>query len=279
MSEVNPVVQTIRGFFQKITKTIPLWRWSRFRLRFRRTSLQILDQLLQKTPLGRLFSSNVAAYIASATGRRQMDEPETLRRFWQQKRPVGNYFLAPQSSYRSETIITMLKPWITPRDSMLELGCNVGRNLNHLYMSGYKNLGGIEINRNAVQRLRRVYPRLASVNIDIGPAEEVLSHYESRSFDVVLTMAVLEHIHPSGKAVFSQIARVARRYVLAIEPREGRASHRQYPWRIEEEFKLVGLKLIDRRTWDSLWPTQLTEENEWYEPFFDFDAWLFEVPT
>lgn len=274
MPQVNSSPQTLRDFVVKIARKIPSWR----RLNYRRVSFRIIDQILQNTPVGSMVSPNICARIAVAGGRCQIDEPEKLRRFWQQQRPVGNYFLTPQTSYRSETIINMLKPWITSEYSILEVGCNVGRNLNHLYMSGYEKLAGIEINENAVQRLRRAYPQLKSANVDVGPAEEVLGHYRSGSFDVVFTMAVLEHIPPSSRTVFSQIARVARRYVLAIEPKKGRASHRQYPWKIEEEFKSVGLKLIDNRTWDSLWPVQLIQENEWDESFHDFDAWLFELP-
>jgi SAM-dependent methyltransferase len=274
MPQVNPAAQTIRDFLVRIIRKIPSWRL----LNCRRVSFQLIDQLLQNTPVGSMVSPNICAHIAVAAGRSQIDKPQRLRRFWQQQRPVGNYFLTPQTSYRSETVINMLKPWITSEYSILEVGCNVGRNLNHLYMSGYEKLAGIEINHNAVQRLRRAYTQLKSANVDVGPAEEVLGHYRSSSFDVVFTMAVLEHIHPSSRTVFSQIARVARRYVLVIEPSHGRASHRQYPWKIEEEFKSIGLKLIDKRTWDSLWPVQLTQENEWDESFHDFDAWLFEVP-
>jgi SAM-dependent methyltransferase len=274
MPQVNLAGQTMPDFLLRIVRKAPFRRL----LKCRRISFQLMDQLLQNTPFGSLVSPNFCAHVAVAAGRREIDNPEKLRRFWQQQRPVGNYFLTRQTSYRSETIINMLKPWITSEYSILEVGCNVGRNLNHLYMSGYEKVAGIEVNENAVQRLRRAYPQLKSVNVDIGSAEEVLGHYRSGSFDVVFTMAVLEHIHPSCRTVFSQIARVARRYVLAIEPRKGRASHRQYPWKIEEEFKSVGLKLIDKRTWDSLWPVQLTEENEWNESFHDYDAWLFERP-
>ena len=217
MPQVNIAAQTIRDLLVRITRKIP----SRRLLNCRRVSFQLMDQLLQNTPLGSMVSPNICAHIAVGAGRIRIDKPQRLRRFWQQQRPVGNYFLTPQTSYRSETIINMLKPWITSEYSILEVGCNVGRNLNHLYMSGYENLAGIEINENAVQRLRRAYPQLKSVNIDVGPAEEVLAHYRSSSFDVVFTMAVLEHIHPSSRTVFSQIARVARRYVLAIEPSKG----------------------------------------------------------
>ena len=219
MPQVNPAAQTIRDFVVRMTRKVPFWKVSNYR----RVSFQLIDRLLQNTPVGSMVSPNICAHIAVASGRRQIDKREKLRRFWQQQRPFGNYFPTPQTSYRSETIINMLKPWITSEYSILEVGCNVGRNLNHLYMSGFEKLAGIEINENAVQRLRRAYPQLKSVNVDIGPAEEVLEHYRSSSFDVVFTMAVLEHIPPSSRTVFSQIARVTHRYVLAIEPRKGRS--------------------------------------------------------
>jgi len=244
----------------------------------RRRIFSVMDRLLSRTSIGSLVPPNLRARLAFAVGRKQIDRREQLYRFWRQRRPHRNYFVALESSARSETIITMLSPWITPDARIFEVGCNVGRNLNHLYRAGYTRLGALEISAAAVERLRSAYPRLATVKVDIGAAETVLLTYPSRSFDVVFTMAVLEHIHPTSRVVFSEIARVARRYVLAIEPRGGRYTHRTYPWDVPREFEVLGLRLLDRRPWSGLWRGALEAENEWDASFRDYDAFLFEIP-
>lgn len=87
----------------------------------------------------------------------------------------------------------------------------------------------MEISEHAVKRLRIEYPCLAMIRVDIGPAELLIQKYNSNSVDVIFTMAVLEHVHPDSRFVFKEIARVARKYVIAIEPRQGKHSHMQYP--------------------------------------------------
>lgn len=96
-------------------------------------------------------------------------------------------------------------------------------------------------------------------------------------FDVIVTMSVLEHLHPDSRFFFKEIARVARKYVLAIEPRQGKRSHMQYPWDIKSEFIAVGLPHSDTRPWSALWAGELTPKNEWAADMHAYDAFLFKV--
>jgi hypothetical protein len=153
----------------------------------------------------------------------------------------------------------------------------MGRNLNHLWQAGYKNLRGMEISEHAVKRLRTEYPCLAMTPVDIGPAELSIQKYDSNSVDVILTMAVLEQLHPDCKFLFKEIARVAGKYVLAIEPRHGHRSQSQYPWDVKKEFTAVGLICIDVKPWSAFWAGGLTQENEWQEGMDGYDAFLFKV--
>jgi len=110
-------------------------------------------------------------------------------------------------------------PQVAPENSILELGCNCGANLNALYNLGYHNLSGIEINENAITEMKRSFPQLAKVAIIAqGSLEELLPKTPSKSVDVVLTMSVLFHIHPKSNFVFSEMVRVARKYILTLEP-------------------------------------------------------------
>lgn len=221
-------------------------------------------------------SGNFRAKIFWKAGKRDIVPVSQLYDFFSQERPAGHYYPeAPKWSSRSQTIINMLHPVITKECSILEIGCNLGRNLNHLWQNGYRNLYGMEISEHAVKRLRVEYPCLADVPIDIGPAERSIQRHASTSIDVIFTMATLECLHPEKRSLFSEIARVAGKYVLAIEPRRGRCSHNQYPWDIKNEFAAVGLTLVDTKPWSALWTGALTPENEWRDDMVQYDAFLF----
>ena len=47
-------------------------------------------------------------------------------------------------SERSEFLVDIMSKYTEKSDAILELGCNVGRNLNFLYKNGYRNLHSIE---------------------------------------------------------------------------------------------------------------------------------------
>ena len=221
---------------------------------------------------------NFRARVYWKAGRREIVPLLQLYDFLRQERPAGLYYpTAPKWSSRSQSIINLLSPLITKEDSILEIGCNTGRNLNHLWQAGYKNVSGMEISEHAVKRLYIEYPCLAMAPVDIGPAEQSIQKYDSNSVGVIFTMAVLEQLHPDRRFLFEEIARVASKYVLAIEPRQGKRSHMQYPWDIKNEFTAAGLTCIEAKPWSALWAGELTPENEWQEEMYDYDAFLFKV--
>jgi hypothetical protein len=140
---------------------------------------------------------NFRGRIYWKAGRREIVPLAQLYDYMRQERPHGEYYpAAPRWSSRSESIVTVLSPLINKEYSILEIGCNAGRNINHLWQSGYRNLQGMEISEHAVRRLRIEYPCLATIPVDIGPAEESIKKYPSKSIDVIFTMSVLEHLHP-----------------------------------------------------------------------------------
>ncbi len=221
---------------------------------------------------------NFRARMYYKAGRREIVPRPQLYDFLSQARPIGQYYAAaPKWSSRSQTIINILCPVMTKEYSILEIGCNIGRNLNHLWQAGYKNLRGMEISEHAVKRLRIEYPCLARIPVDIGPAELSIQKCDNNSVDVIFTMSVLEQLHPDSRCLFKEIARVAGKYVLAIEPRQGKCSHMQYPWDIKNEFTAAGLTYIDAKPWSVLWAGELTAENEWVEEMHAYDAFLFKA--
>lgn len=177
---------------------------------------------------------------------RRMDSQARLHEFWRQPNPAGNdpnnYIHA---TWRSKALLEIISD--LPKDArILEVGCNVGRNLAYLYDNGYTAVEGVEINPHAVELLRRTFPQLADTKIHIGAAGEVLPKFADDEFDLVYTMAVLEHIHPDESGVFDDMARIGK-HVLAIEPK-GRLSHRQFPHDIPKVFAERGLTLVSDKS-------------------------------
>ena len=163
--------------------------------------------------------------------RRRLRRPtkEEIHRYWRAPDDGSNQprdYLDPKGGQaRSEFLLSLVD---LPKDaSILEVGCNVGRNLNHLYEAGYTNLTGIELSERAVEILRRQFPQLADIRV--GAAEDILPTFDQ--FDLVFTMAVLVHIHPaSEQAVFGELARIARQLIVIEDERSDSWRHfrRQY---------------------------------------------------
>lgn len=234
---------------------------------------RLLDRFLCGPGLILPLGKNVRARVAEFSGRAQMDPRENLYEFWRQEAPKDNVFDTPPTCKEGASIMAMFPPEIDASARIMEVGCNAGRNLHHLFHHGFQQLSAVEINPHAVAKLRKAYPDMAGVNILIGPAEEQMRSLADGAVDVVYTLAVLEHIHYESREVFDQIARVAKRYVLAIEPRNGHATHRQYPWDIEAEYTRRGLKLVKRCAWESLFKEGEAPEGAW-----SYDCFLFYRP-
>ena len=117
-------------------------------------------------------------------------------------------------------------PPVTREDHILELGCGSGANLYYLYQLGYTNPSGIEINKNFVDEMNKVFPELASqCKVSVGSLESVLPKLATDSVDVILTIAVAMHIHPTSNFLFEEMRRVARKYIMLIEPEVANCSY------------------------------------------------------
>ncbi len=171
---------------------------------------------------------------------------EELHQYWRQPQDIGN---RPQDYIsgedRSQFVVEMVKRYCSPDARILEIGCNVGRNLNYLFLAGFKNLEGIEINGNAVQLLKTTYPEMAQHNkIYNNPVEDIIKSFENDTFDLVFTMAVLEHIHPDSEWIFPEMVRITRATLITIEA-ETSVSWGIFPRNYKKEFELLGMGQIE----------------------------------
>lgn len=191
---------------------------------------------------------------------------EELFEHWRSPHPVGNW---PSDYIRPVWRSKILADWIgklgIPKDGrILEVGCNVGRNLQYLRSQGYTKLSGIEISGHAIARMRKAYPGLDGfAAIYQGAAEDVLPGI-SESYDLIFTMAVLEHIHPDSiVGVVDQMARLTGT-VLAIEPTHGHSGEYQWPHDLELLFAMAGMNLAAKR-----------DLADTHHDFQDYAAWTF----
>jgi SAM-dependent methyltransferase len=148
-------------------------------------------------------------------------------------------------SGRSEFLFDIISKHTEKSDAILELGCNVGRNLHFLHKNGYRNLHSIEINAYALELLNKEFPQLnEDAEIYNSPIENQITEFEDNEFDTCFTMAVLEHMHPESEWIFQEIVRVSSSYIILIED-EMTISWRHEPRRYAELFTDLGCELIE----------------------------------
>ena len=101
-----------------------------------------------------------------------------------------------------------------PRDTrILEVGCNVGQQLQVLQAMGFTSLTGVELQRYAVERSRE---RVRGIDIIQGSGFEL--PFRDGWFDVVMTNGVLIHISPENHAtIMREVVRCSRRYIWGFE--------------------------------------------------------------
>lgn len=137
-------------------------------------------------------------------------EVEEARKFWQ------NYPLEPHYvGYHELCGVLLSKLGELSFRSVLEFGCNAGRNLHYIRKTfPHTTIRGIDLNEKAVLRGRAEFD-FSEDELTIGD-EHSLESIPSESYDVVFTMSVLDHLPDPGRAL-SNLIRIARLHILLIE--------------------------------------------------------------
>lgn len=187
--------------------------------------------------------------ITSGIYRRIKHRPQSrdeLHRYWEAPYDSDNlhqdYF---KGEIRSQFLVKILERKAEVNARVLEIGSNVGRNLYYLYLAGFRKLSGIELSEKAIALLKEAYPEMAShATIYNKPVEEAIKTFSDCEFDVVFTMAVLEHIHTDSEWVFPEIARITNHCLITIED-EYCLSWRHFPRNYKNVFEPLGMKQIE----------------------------------
>lgn len=151
-----------------------------------------------------------------------IDSREACLAYWRSRTATADTNRPEEYASKSLEIVDFVDdlwaPFVEPDARILELGCNAGPNLFRLQELGYSSLAGIEVNPHAVEELRRRFPALwRDARIIEGSLEERLPELADGSYDVVFSIAVLIHVHPTSAWIFPEIVRVARRHVCVVE--------------------------------------------------------------
>ncbi len=141
-------------------------------------------------------------------------------------------------------LLNQLEGRVKNADKILEIGCNVGRNLYTFYNRGYSHLTGIELNPKAVALMAEKFPDMAENIVVINsPVEDVINQLPSNSFDIVYTMAVMEHIHEDSEWIFKEMVRISKRLIVTLED-EVAVSWRTFARNYQQVFEELGARQV-----------------------------------
>ncbi len=101
---------------------------------------------------------------------------------------------------------------VNRKSKILELGCNIGLNLNMLQKMGFTNLSGVELNKKALDIAQKNNNDITFINSSIE------NFKTSETYDLVYTADVLIHIHPSAlKSIINKIINLTNNYIFGFE--------------------------------------------------------------
>ena len=173
---------------------------------------------------------------------------ESLLDYWTAPNDGSNdaiHYLRPNAWLRSVQLHSIINSLIPPGENpaIMEIGCNVGRNLMILKFGNYDNLTGIELSEIAISLMYHIFPISTTFKIHTGPVEQIIRTLDAEKFDIIFTMAVFEHLPPESEHVFAEIVRTCKKYLITIED-ERCISWRHFPRKYCDVFKLLGMKQI-----------------------------------
>ena len=138
-------------------------------------------------------------------------DAEAAKNYWKERAVPECY---TEKVKQVDAILQVLKPLCENEvSSVFEFGCGTGRTL-HWIQRTYPSVSafGMDVSPIMVQKGLQSFP----VNIQLGD-EKRLKRIPDDHFDLVFTCSVLDHI-PEPFPPFSDLARIARRYLLLLEP-------------------------------------------------------------
>jgi len=126
--------------------------------------------------------------------------------------PINQPEIYARWTERSDYLLKVLTPFVDRSDHIIELGCNIGRNLAALWDAGYHNLYGVDINSRALELSKKFYPGMKA-SLYHGTIENFEWHRDT--YDCIFTMGVLMHL--PDNSIFNVIEKRVGRVLITIE--------------------------------------------------------------
>jgi len=208
---------------------------------------KLVDRLPERV---KSFLTRIAArFMSGSVGSRvpgHHTQRENLQNYWRNPRDDWNLPERYLNDHASrQFIVDIVRRYAESDWTVLEIGCNAGANLDRIFRAGFTRLGGIEINAEAVRLLKETFPELAAhTEIHNAPVEDVIRTIPDGAFDIVFTMAVLEHIHKDSEWTFREIARIPNAYLITIED-EKSSGWGHFRRNYRRVFEKLGLEQIE----------------------------------
>jgi len=185
---------------------------------------------------------------------------QEIHEFWKNHPDPLNdpHFYATNLKASADFLANLLRHYVPPEGRVLEIGCNVGRNLNAVFQAGYRNLQGIELNPKAVELMKEYYPDMArAATIHVGLVEELIGTIGA--VDCIYTTGVLEHIHSKSNWIFPELVKRAST-IITIEA-EKSFGWRWFPRNYKRVFESLGMQQVEEIENASL-PSSIAAELE-----------------
>lgn len=143
---------------------------------------------------------------------------------------------------RDQVLRAEIQRLVGKEQSMLDLGCNCGRDLYEHKLMGYKKLTGVDICRSAIEHGKKKFD-LSGVELIVGSYEEALPELvkNNRKFDMIYSGgASMAMVHPSFD-IIGHICRLSSKYVILLNED---SPNYAYPRFWEYEFNRSGFVLV-----------------------------------
>ena len=148
---------------------------------------------------------------------------------------------------KNRDLVEIIKKYCSPTDEIFDIGCNVGRNLDCIYKAGFHNLTGLDINDKALEMGKKRFPdTVGKSNLICSPIEDYLWKENNKRYDVVFTMGVLMHLHPTSDWVYSIFFHTAKKYFITVED-EWNHSNKALPRNYKDIFEDIGFSQVEEK--------------------------------
>ncbi len=146
---------------------------------------------------------------------------------------------------RARFLVGLVRKYVLPEETVLEVGCKGGRNLDSLYNAGFTQLTGLEPSEERVGQIEERYPELwERVSVIYGRPESTATRFRDSEFDLVFSVGYFEGSE-SDERVLDEMARLSGRCLISIEDeRSGRDYRRSFESRGLRQVEQVDISRV-----------------------------------